>query len=61
MTKEEKRYLNELADLEYQKYLRTMEMAKYCADVNDKDGLAHWLNVSAMALHQSAEYRRKGS
>lgn len=61
MTKEQRAYLNDMADREFEKYKRCINNAKECCERNDAKGLKHWLEVSSMALRQSAEYRTRRS
>ena len=59
MTKEEKKYLQELADNEYKKYLQCLENARGRMEKNDRAGVEYWLNISQMALKQAATYRTR--
>lgn len=49
--------MNLLADNEYNKYLKCLENAKTCMELQDINGTKHWLDVAHMALKQSATYR----
>lgn len=57
----DKKYLNDLADNEFKKYLDCLERAKRGIEMNNRKMAEHWLAVSKMALKQSAEYRTRRS
>ena len=52
-------YMSELADNEFEKYMRCLHHAKTSMEHNDLHSTAYWLEVARMALKQSANYRTR--